>query len=316
MKNVGFKNIFIAIMVLVQCFVTMNKFYMVKADSGWDTDYSSSWDSDWSSSYDSDWDDDYDYDSDWDDDYSSSSSSSSSGHSSSSADPVDVFVVLAFVIIFTIFPMFIISAFLNSVRRGIKSAAVKERSQLSNKYPELSQADAIKVISDFSVTEFNFESYQNFFKVQMAWMDFDYDSLKLLLTDELYNSYLLQLDSLKVKNHKNIMKDFTLIESHIFELKEENGMYIAKVYLEVMFKDYVTNKDGMVVRGSAYNNVTNTYILTFVRTKTQSPGVNVCPRCGANVEGNVSGECEYCKAKLINTNFNWVMSKKEKIDQR
>ena len=117
----------------------------------------------------------------------------------------------------------------------------------------------------------------------MAWMEVDYDKLRLLLTDELYNSYILQLDSLKVKNHKNVMEDFVLIESHIYNLKEENGMYVAEVYLEVMFKDYVQNKDGMVVRGSANNNVTNTYLLTFIRSKEDATNANVCPRCGADV---------------------------------
>ena len=31
--------------------------------------------------------------------------------------------------------------------------------------------------------------YDNFFKLQVAWMNFDYDSLRKLLTDSLFNSY-------------------------------------------------------------------------------------------------------------------------------
>lgn len=314
MKNVGFKNIFIIIMVMIIGFVTVNNFYMVKADSGWDTDYGGGFDSGWDSNYDSGWDNDYDYDWDDDDDYHSSSGGGS--YSSSDASDEEIFIVLAFAIIFMIFPIFAINAFFNSIKKGAKINESRKKSLLANKYPELLQENAIKVIPDFNVTEFNFEAYQNFYDVQMAWMEFDYDKLKELLTDELYNSYLLQLDSLKIKNHKNVMKDFVLIESHIYSLKEENNMYVAKVYLEVRFKDYVENKDGMVMRGSAYNDIQNTYLLTFIRTKEKTTNVNFCPRCGADVTGNVSGECEYCKAKLINKKYDWVMSKKEKIDQR
>lgn len=314
MKNIGFKNIFIAIMIIVICFVTMNRFYMVKADSGWDTDYGGGFDSGWDSDYDSGWDNDYDYDWDDDDDYHSSSGGGS--YSSSNASDEEIFIVLAFAIIFIIFPILAINAFFNSIKKGTKIREASEKSSLSNKYPELTREKAIQIIPDFDVNEFNFESYKRFYDIQMAWMEFDYDKLRLLLTDELYNSYILQLDSLKVKNHKNVMEDFVLIESHIYNLKEENGMYVAEVYLEVMFKDYVQNKDGMVVRGSANNNVTNTYLLTFIRSKEDATNANVCPRCGADVIGNVSGECEYCKAKLMNEKYNWVMSKKEKIDQR
>lgn len=38
--------------------------------------------------------------------------------------------------------------------------------------------------------------------------------------------------------------------------------------------------------------------------------------CGADVIGNATGTCMYCNSKLINNNYNWVMSKKEKIRQK
>ena len=57
-------------------------------------------------------------------------------------------------------------------------------------------------------------------------------------------------------------------------------------------------------------------LLTFIRTKDESNNINECPRCGAPVEGNSTGICEYCKSKLVNDNYNWVMSKKEIVKQR
>ena len=105
------------------------------------------------------------------------------------------------------------------------------------------------------------------------------------------------------------MKNFTLIESHVYDLKEENGIYIAKVYLEVRFKDYVENVNtGIITRGSINNKVCNTYILTFICTKEKSHNINECPNCGAEVKGNATGTCEYCKSKLINKKYNWIMS--------
>ena len=41
-----------------------------------------------------------------------------------------------------------------------------------------------------------------------------------------------------------------------------------------------------------------------------------CPNCGAPIEVNSAGVCEYCGSKVVGENTNWVMSKKEKISQR
>ena len=108
----------------------------------------------------------------------------------------------------------------------------------------------------------------------------------------------------------------SLLGSNII-LKEENDKYIAKVYLNVKFYDYIENSDnGLVLRGTALKKLNNIYILTFVRSKEEHKDINMCPRCSAPVEGNSTGICEYCKSKLINETHDWVMSKKEKISQR
>lgn len=183
-------------------------------------------------------------------------------------------------------------------------------------YKQITLEEANRVIPNFNIEEFNFKAYQIFYDVQIAWMNFDYDKMKKLLTDELYNTYLMDLEALKIKGHKNTMKDFELIETKLIDLKEENSTYVAKTYLKVKFYDYVENLDtGMVLRGTDRRKLTNTYILTFVKSKDEVK-VNYCPMCGAKVEGNQTGECAYCKSKLINDTYEWVMSKKEKISQK
>lgn len=37
--------------------------------------------------------------------------------------------------------------------------------------------------------------------------------------------------------------------------------------------------------------------------------VDTCPNCGAKMELNNIGTCEYCKSNLINGNYSWVISK-------
>ena len=183
-------------------------------------------------------------------------------------------------------------------------------------YHQITKEQANNVISNFNIEDFNFNAYQIFYDTQIAWMEFNYDKLKEILTDELYNTYEMDLEVLKTKNQKNIMKDFKLKQIKLIDLKETNEKYTAKVVLEVEFIDYIEDiNDHKILRGTDRYNICNTYILTFERSKKDKID-NICPKCGAEVKGNTTGICEYCRAKLINDNYDWVMSQKEKINQK
>lgn len=49
-----------------------------------------------------------------------------------------------------------------------------------------------------------------FIHIEESFMNFDYDRLRVLLTDELYNMYYNWLESLKLKDERKIMSDFTI----------------------------------------------------------------------------------------------------------
>ena len=159
------------------------------------------------------------------------------------------------------------------------------------------------------------KAYKVFYDVQIGWMEFDYDKLKELLTDELFNTYQMDLEALKIKNQKNVMSDFELIDIKLVDLKEENKTYIAEVILEVEFYDYVIDTNSKkVLRGTNKKKLDNTYILTFERGK-EIKNIK-CPNCGADVKGNSTGICEHCKSKIVNKNYDWVLSKKQIISQK
>lgn len=297
----------IIVVLIISTFLTLNIFIdNINADSGWDTDYDSG------SSFDSgssSWDNDYDYDSDNDWDSSSSSGSTCTTQECKNANLIllitytSVFFVILILILLRSFPK--------------KTKNTKLQNKINKMKEGITYKDATAIIPDFNIEEFNFYAYKVFYDVQMAWMNFDYNKLKELLTDELYNMYVSQLEPLKLKNQRNVMDKFILNSCNIFDLKEENGVYIAKVCLDVSFVDYIESlKTGIILRGGTYKRVNNIYILTFIKSKNETAKVNICPRCGASVEGNTTGICKYCKSKLINSTYDWVMSKKEKISQK
>lgn len=313
MKNKILKFVTTLSIIFLLLFVIF-KINYVKADSGWDSSYDSgSWDSgsDWSSSYDSG---SWDSGSDW-----SSSSNSSSGYSYHTSCTTEECIRNSFIIAIILIPLFLISIvfiILICTKKSRKNMNIPSSVNKIYNYRQISSEEANAVIPNFNIDEFNYKAYEIFYNVQMGWMEFDYDKLKELLTDELYNTYLMDLEALKIKNQKNVMKSFELIETKLVNLKEENNQYIAKVILEVKFIDYIEDSNThKLLRGSNTHKLDNTYELTFVRTK-EDKKVDICPSCGAQVNGNVSGICEYCNSKLINNTHDWVLSKKEKISQK
>lgn len=160
------------------------------------------------------------------------------------------------------------------------------------------------------------EAFNLYKQIQYAWMNFDEDMIRKCTTDEMYNMYLMQLDTLKVKHQKNIMYDIKYLGSSIKEKYEENGQETIIMNMQVSCYDFIINtKTNKVVRGSSSKLNVYSYELTFVRTK-ENKQIDICPRCGAPVEGNNSGVCEYCRSTLISNNYTLVMSKKKMLAQK
>ena len=315
MKRKCVKIVLTSLFFITLSFIFFKYMENIKADSGWDSSYDSgsSWDSgsDWGSSS---WDNDYDYDYDNDNDYNNYYSSSNRSEYSGNVSVDSLLLMLSF-FVGPIISVLIFTYILKLLTKNIINK--NQPHQIIKQYPSLNQSQVNEIIPNFNIEEFNFTTYQMFYDTQIAWMNFDYDKLKELLTDELYSSYVMQLDTLKVKNHKNTMRGFELIDSHIIDLKEENDIYVAKVYLNVKFYDYIENiNTGMILRGTTNRKLNNIYVLTLIKSKEETNNINVCPSCGATVEGNSTGICEYCKSKLINKTHDWIISKKEKINQR
>lgn len=274
-----------SLLVLVLClflvgiFATTYKISTVGADSGFD----SSWDSG----------------SSWDSDY---------GDSSGGSGDLAFLIYLMFehpivlLIVIIIIAISVISA--NKKQKALIDQALKSKLELLDvdKYPEEKRLE----IKAFNIYK----------ELQYAWMNFDEEKIRNITTDEMYNMYLMQLDTLKVKNQKNIMYDIKYLGSKIINRYQENGQETIVMNMQVSCYDFlIDTKTNKVVRGMANKVNYYNYELTFVQT-TENKKLNICPRCGAPVESNNSGVCEYCKSTLVNDNYTLVMSKKKMLSQR
>ena len=144
-------------------------------------------------------------------------------------------------------------------------------------------------------------------------MDFDYKKLKSKLTDELYNQYKMQLETLKEKNEKNVMKDIEYNSGYLSDIVVENGIVSVTISLHVSQIDYI-EKDGKCVRGNSEETNDMDYEITFISKIDEKN--QTCPSCGNKLEDISSQVCPFCRNTITLTPKKWVMSKKQVISQR
>ena len=263
----------------------------VFADSGWDSSYDSG--SSWSSS------DSWSSSSSWDSDYSYGSSSSSGGDLSAGEAFIIAIFLIGGMVVFAILIL--------------KNTDSSTTNDAYSYYKDISLENLQKVLPNETLEDLKLKLYQKFKDIQDAWENFNYDALREMCTDELAESYISQLDTLKLKNGKNIMSDFNPIDIKITSAKLDNDLISVVVYANITFYDYVINeKTGEVIRGNKSRKVNNHYIMTFV---VANESITKCPGCGAELKMNTSGVCEYCRMKIVKNASDFVLSKKTNINR-
>lgn len=263
------------------------KITKVDADSGFDSSYDSGGSS-WGGSSDS-----------WDSSSSWDSSDSSSGSGKPASLTSLMIVVVLFIVVFVI-------------ENEISKRKTEKKQIIKSKDMDLDLIS--KIDPNLNLYEFKNEAFNIYKDVQEAWMNLDDGKIRTLTTDELYNMYSMQLDTLKVKNEKNIMKEINLVTASLTNLKIENNIETATVIMTVNCYDYIVDSQNKVVRGNDKNKIEITYELTYIKSVGEK--VNKCPNCGAEINDDNSTTCEYCRAIITRNTSKWVLSKKQSLNQR
>lgn len=181
-----------------------------------------------------------------------------------------------------------------------------------NNLLKLSDEEIKNKLPDLNIEEFNKIVFNNYKDIQKAWMNFDLDTIKNLVSDEIYNMYSMQLDTLKVKGQKNMMENINFVDNYICDIKIENDTTTISTILSVTCYDYIIDSNNKVIRGNKDKELYYTYRLTFMKN---NKTINTCQNCGATIDSKKDTTCPYCSATIVNNNSEWIMTKKEMLKQ-
>ncbi len=235
-------------------------------------------------------------------------SSSSGGNYSGSSSVVGSIVSVIFVVSIMIVCIIIVRRLSKSKNKNNKAIPRINDTEIEN--------EVKKLLPDFNKAEFLINGYKIYCDIQKAWMDFKLDDVKDLITDELYNMYDSQLATLEVKGEQNIMKDFVLRSSYLKDVvKQNDNITITTGYVIEMY-DYIADQaTGKLIRGEDKHKMRVTYEMKFRKTLNENDKITNCPNCGAKIDMNSSGICEYCGSKIVLDNTKWVLTEKKSLNQ-
>ena len=335
MKKIKLKFVIVLSLIMISFSIVINT--NLFADSGFDYDYSYSGDS---FSYDIDYgydDYDYDYDNssgfDWffsdDDDYNSKKNYSTSNtkknnSNSGSSEILDTI----FIIIILLIPFLPIISYMlkKPFKKSVDSVRIKYADN-DNDYEWLnySSMESVKalqkvenLIPNFDKKEFLEFAFDVYKRVQEAWQNFDLESVREYLSDEMYNMYVTQLETLKVTGKQNIISDINLRMIEIVDCNLSADTIVISANLLVEQYDYIIKtKNNRVVKGNKYKKLVMQYKLDFEKARNPVNEV-ICPSCGGILKNIRSGgKCSFCDNDIIfNDPLDYVLTKKTLITQR
>ena len=185
------------------------------------------------------------------------------------------------------------------------------------------QADLKNITAKFAQSHhINWEEWQTKFKSKVvteyfnntyaAWSVNKLDSIRNLLSDNLYESFMFWIDNYKKEGLTNKLDNILIRKIDFAKIDIDKFYESITVRVHASCKDYVTSNQGNVLGGSKTKIRKFSEYWTFIRRSGVEKDVydyGTCPNCNAaNDKMGQSGTCEYCNTKISNGDFSWVLA--------
>jgi predicted lipid-binding transport protein (Tim44 family) len=170
---------------------------------------------------------------------------------------------------------------------------------------------------NFNIQVFKDKTSNAFYKIQEAWSKQDMSIARPFVSDAIMQRYTTMISDMRARNERDILENIVIGSMTVQRASADNNFDYITVRIDASAADYTVDADNKMVSGSKADEPFTEYwtMLRSVNTLTQIDKQlkdNKCPNCGAPLEVNAIGKCNYCGAIVSSGNFDWVLSQ---IDQ-
>lgn len=154
-----------------------------------------------------------------------------------------------------------------------------------------------------------------FGELQTAWSTLRWEAARPFVTDSLYRAETYWMDRYRKNQQRNITAHAQLGRVELASCTSDAAYDTITLRIYAHGIDYTLDeRTSRVIEGSKTADVHYSEYWTLVRgvavTGTARADKN-CPSCGAPLQINMAGDCEYCRAHLTSGDFDWVLSRIE-----
>ncbi len=167
----------------------------------------------------------------------------------------------------------------------------------------------------FSKERFLDRAQTAFFSIQNAWMKKDLSTVRGYMTDAQYQRLQSQIDGFNKRGVTNMLEEIAVGNVKIVKIEKDAKYESIECSIWASMIDYkVDDQSKKVVEGNPKHSNQFIEYWTFIRSinaktkETDSLITKTCPNCGAPLQINESGQCNYCHAYVISGDFDWVLS--------
>ena len=165
---------------------------------------------------------------------------------------------------------------------------------------------------DPEFTESKFKTYVDnvFIKLHMAVVTKNLEDIRHFVSEEVYNKYQKIVENLNQRHLIQMYDEINVAQTDILNYKVTDTYMIIEVNLISRYLDYLMDEDGNFISGDTdvrsekNNHLVFTKKINYKETKT----VRKCPGCGASIDVNASGKCDYCGTIYNLEEKDWVLT--------
>lgn len=170
--------------------------------------------------------------------------------------------------------------------------------------------DLIKEDSTFSQSAFLAKVDNTFIMLLTAIMTDKMERVEHKISHSLFNKYSLLLNNLNSKNQRQMYDELNVKSTEILSIDKTADKYVIEVLLISRYMDYLVDKStGNYISGENSRRIEKNNYLTFEKSiNAKEEGIaRKCPGCGANIDANNSGKCDYCGSIYNTESYDWVL---------
>jgi hypothetical protein len=150
-----------------------------------------------------------------------------------------------------------------------------------------------------------------------AWNTQNLAPARGFVSDGLYDYLGYWTSAYRLSALRNIVEDARLVRWEPVKLVSDRFYDALTLRVFATGRDFTLDARGSVVGGDRSRNRDYSEYWTLIRgasVRGAPRADKACPNCGAELRIAMSGQCEYCKARVTSGNFDWVLSKIEQDD--